>query len=84
MIFLDTDIFVIDKLFPNDPRHKVNRDFLERTAEKATSIYNVLELCGIASFTLNIAELTKLFITFHRNTTYEFCTQRSFGNHPKI
>lgn len=66
MIFLDTDIFVIDRLFPNDPRHKANKLFLGGTAEKATSIYNLLELCGISSFTLAATELTKLFMSFHQ------------------
>lgn len=66
MIFLDTDIFVIDKLFPHDSRHKINKLFLGRKLEKATSIYNVLELCGISSFTLTPTELTKLFMSFHQ------------------
>ena len=66
MIFLDTDIFVIDRLFPNDPRHNANQQFLGATDEKARSIYNLLELCGISSFTLTVTELTKLFMNFHR------------------
>lgn len=66
MIFLDTDIFVIDRLFPNDRRYKANKLFLERRTEKATSIYNLLELCGISSFTLTATELTKLFMSFHQ------------------
>jgi len=66
LIFLDTDIFVVDMLFPNDPRHKANHEFLARADEKATSIYNLLELCGISSFTLTVTDLTKLFMNFHR------------------
>jgi hypothetical protein len=66
LIFLDTDIFVIDRLFHDDSRYKTNKHFLEETAEKATSIYNLLELCGICSFTLTGTELTKLFMNFHR------------------
>lgn len=50
-----------DKPFSKDPRHGQNRRFLEKTAEKATSIYNLLELCGIASFTVTTTELTTLF-----------------------
>jgi len=38
---------------------------LSSAGGKATSIYNLLELCGIGSFALNTAELTKLFTTFH-------------------
>jgi len=65
MIFLDTDIFVIDRLFPEDPRHQINKRFLKSEENKCTSIYNVLELCGLASFSLSLIELKKLFINFH-------------------
>ena len=64
MIFIDTDIFVIDKLFPNDDRHEINKAFLNEAEEKATSIFNLFELLGIASFNLNEVELTKLLSGF--------------------
>ena len=62
MIFIDTDIFVIDKLFLNDDRYKVNETFLNESEEKFTSIFNLFELLGISSFNLNEVELMKLFI----------------------
>jgi len=65
VIFVDTDIFVIDMLFPKDPRYKVNKQFITSEESKCTSIYNVLELCGLASFSLSPTELKKLFIHFH-------------------
>ena len=64
MIFIDTDIFVIDKLFLNDDRYKVNETFLNESEEKFTSIFNLFELLGIASFNLNEVELMKLFKGF--------------------
>ncbi|HDS44756.1 MAG TPA: hypothetical protein ENN68_01450 [Methanomicrobia archaeon] len=64
MIFIDTDIFVIDKLFPNDDRYEINKTFLNEAEEKTTSIFNLFELLGIASFNLNEVELTKLFKGF--------------------
>lgn len=64
MIFIDTDIFVIDKLFPNDERHNINKEFLNAANEKSTSIFNLFELLGIASFNLNEVELMKLFKGF--------------------
>lgn len=64
MTFIDTDIFVIDKLFPNDERYEVNKTFLNTAKERFTSIFNLLELLGIASFNLNEVELTKLFRGF--------------------
>jgi len=66
LIFVDTDVFAIDRLFPKDTRQRRNRQFLEQTSDKATSIYNLLELCGIASFTLTPTELTSLFTDFHQ------------------
>jgi len=67
MIFIDTDVFVIDKLFPEDQRYIANKDFLNLKEERCTSIYNVLELCGLASFSLSTVELRSLFINFHRH-----------------
>ncbi len=64
MIFIDTDIFAIAKLFPNDERHEINKEFLGEAKEKSTSIFNLFELLGIASFNLNEVELMKLFKGF--------------------
>jgi len=64
MIFVDTDIFVIDKLFPHDDRYEINKAFLNRTREQSTSIFNLFELLGIASFNLNGVELMKLLRGF--------------------
>ena len=64
MIFIDTDIFVIDKLFLKDDRYGTNKAFLNETEEKFTSIFNLFEMLGIASFNLNEVELTKLFKGF--------------------
>ena len=43
MIFIDTDIFVIDKLFPNDDRYELNKAFLNEAKEKNTSIFNLFD-----------------------------------------
>mgnify|MGYP001028238396 CR=1 FL=1 len=64
MTFIDTDIFVIDKLFPKDDRYEINKAFLNEAEEKYTSIFNLFELLGIASFNLNEVELMKLFKGF--------------------
>lgn len=64
MTFIDTDIFVIDKLFPKDDRYEINKEFLKEVKEKSTSIFNLFELLGIASFNLNEVELMKLFKGF--------------------
>ena len=65
MTFIDTDIFVIDKLFPKDDRYEVNKAFLKEAKDRLTSIFNLFELLGIASFNLNEVELMKLFVTWN-------------------
>jgi len=74
---------VIDRLFPNDDRHKANWLILERTTEKATSIYNLLELCGINSFTLTAMELTKLFMNFHQQYDLHILYLKVRGTSPE-
>lgn len=64
MIFIDTDTFVIDRLFPKDNRFEINRLFLKRATERSTSIFNLYELIGITSFNLNEIGLIKLFKGF--------------------
>ncbi len=71
MIFVDTDIFVIDRLFREDERHRTNKQFLDRAKEKSTSVFNLLELCGLASFSLTTTELTALFTNFHKQYNLE-------------
>lgn len=64
MIFVDTDIYVIDRLFPKDERYGDNARFLGLGREKCTSIFNLFELLGIASYNLNEIELKKLLKGF--------------------
>jgi len=65
MIFIDTDIFVIEKLFKNDNRYVVTSEFLNiDSKEKCTSIFNLFELLGIVSFNLSTTDLKKLLKGF--------------------
>ncbi|MCZ7382964.1 MAG: type II toxin-antitoxin system VapC family toxin [Candidatus Methanoperedens sp.] len=65
MIFIDTDIFVIEKLFKDDNRYSTAKEFLNGDIkDKCTSIYNLFELLGIASFNLNTSDLKKLLKGF--------------------
>ena len=68
MIFLDTDIFVIDLRYKNDPKYETNRLFLEkvRANKPTTSIFNILEACGILSHNLNKKQLYELFLYMPR------------------
>lgn len=67
MIFLDTNIFIIDLRYSRDPHFRINRAFLERVKKEGngrTSIISFLELCGILSFNLNSQQLENLFHYF--------------------
>jgi predicted nucleic acid-binding protein len=64
-VFLDTDIFVIDLRYPADRNFRDNRRLLDGIliGELAgvTSVYNILEVCGILSFNLAAEELVDLY-----------------------
>jgi len=59
MVSLDSNIFIIDRFFPNDALYPRNRTFVERLdeIEAAISIFTLLEICGVASFNLSSKEL---------------------------
>jgi len=66
MIFVDTDVFVIDLRYRRDERYSDNKLFLEQAASSGatTSCYNILEVCGILSFNLNEKQLYELYYYF--------------------
>lgn len=69
MIFIDTDIFVIDLRYRRDQKFGENKRFLEDVTGKnqgTTSVYNILEVCGILSFYLNEQQLLDLYYHFPR------------------
>ena len=68
MIFIDTDVFLIDLRYRRDERYSDNRLFLDQAASSGatTSYYNILEICGILSFNLNKEQLFDLYYHFPR------------------
>jgi predicted nucleic acid-binding protein len=69
MIFVDSDVFLIDLRYRRDRRFPENREFLERlreTGRGVTTIFNLLEICGVLSFNLNRQQLWELFHYFPR------------------
>ncbi|MGH9346999.1 MAG: hypothetical protein ACRD26_07000 [Vicinamibacterales bacterium] len=67
MIFVDSNLFVIDLRYPDDADYRVNRRALDRLARNGsgvTSVLNVLELCGILSFNLSVTALHALYVHF--------------------
>lgn len=72
MIFLDSDVLLIDLRYRRDPKYAQNASFmaaLKRSGQGAvTSIFNVLEICGVLSFNLNEQQLVDLY--HHLPTRY--------------
>jgi hypothetical protein len=70
VIFVDSNLFVIDLRYPDDVNYRLNRRALDRVAEEGsgmTSVLNVLETCGILSFNLTVTALHSLYAHFaHR------------------
>ncbi|MEW6189661.1 MAG: hypothetical protein AB1466_06135 [Actinomycetota bacterium] len=67
-ILIDSDVFVRDLRYPRDDRFHENNKFLDQVRggklKGYTSIYNVLEVCGILSFNLTPERLLELFAGF--------------------
>jgi predicted nucleic acid-binding protein len=69
LIVVDTDIFIRDLRYSRNRESKTNRRFLEtirKQGNAATTIVNLLEICGILSFNLSPAQLKELFFYFPR------------------
>ncbi len=67
MIFIDSNVFVIDLRYKRDPAYQSNRRFLKRIAERedgATTLVNLLEVAGILSHNLSRSQLKELIVHF--------------------
>ncbi len=66
--FIDSDVFIRDLRYPRDKKTKTNTLFLKKVKSgkiKAyTSIFNILEICGILSYNLSQEQLIKLYSEF--------------------
>ena len=67
-IFIDSDLFVMDLRYLRDSRSEINSRFLKKIhgnkSSGVTSIFNLLEVCGILSFNLSSDELVGLYRGF--------------------
>lgn len=67
MILIDSDVFILDLFYPTDARAAANRAFLEMEfSGRVTTVFNVLEICGIASFNKSTEDIEALFREFHQ------------------
>jgi predicted nucleic acid-binding protein len=84
-VFIDTDIFVRHLRYRNDVHTKKNDRFLNLLKNKKitgfTSIYNLLEVCGILSFNLSSESLLHLYSGFkERYQIKQILFGKSFDN----
>ena len=69
MIFVDSNLFVIDLRYRDDANYRTNRRALNRLAQDGTAItglLNLLEVCGILSYNLSADALHALYVHFAR------------------
>jgi predicted nucleic acid-binding protein len=66
MVFLDSNIFIVDRFFPRDALYPQNKAFVEKlvSIDAAVSSLTLLEICGVASFRLSAEELAAWLFGF--------------------
>lgn len=65
-VFLDSNLFIVDRFFRRDAAYKATRAFLARLAEieGVVPLMTLLELCGAASFRLSPREADRWLYSF--------------------
>ena len=66
MVFVDSNVFSVDRFYPRDALYSQNRSFIERfpSLDAAVSILTLLEVCGAASHRLSTNELDSWLFRF--------------------
>ena len=66
MVLLDSNIFIIDRFFPQDAVYPKNRAFIDQLAsiEAAVSSFTLLEICGVAGIRLSSGALESRLFRF--------------------
>jgi hypothetical protein len=78
---IDTPIFVIDLRYKRDRHFSANRAFLDRIAKQgraATTVFNLLEVCGILSFNLSEVQLEEMFRYFPQHYNIDVLPHSTF------
>lgn len=83
-VFIDTDIFVRDLRYQRDANIISNQKFIEKVRSQkirgVTSIFNLLEVCGVLSFNMSQEGLLKLYADF----TKHYAVQILFPANPQV
>ena len=79
MVFLDSNLFIVDRFFRRDALYPATRTFLARLQEirGVVPLVTLLELCGAASFRLAPAEAERWLHEF--TTVYPLRVLNPFG-----
>jgi hypothetical protein len=66
LVFVDSNVFIIDRFYPRDALYSQNRSFIEKlpSLDAAISILTLLEVCGGASHRLSVGELDDWLFRF--------------------
>ncbi|MBL7959493.1 hypothetical protein JNL27_04560 [bacterium] len=80
MIMIDTDVFVMDNFYANDPRYEQNSLFLHRVqnTKNLTTIFNLLEVCSLIAPHCSEKELLGFFEHFDRTYNLEIIYPSSY------
>jgi len=67
-VLIDTDVLAIHHIFKSDVRCKVTEKFMvkSRELERGTSIFNLLELCGVVASAGRVQESSLIFDFYMR------------------
>ncbi|HMY36010.1 hypothetical protein L6Q79_10680 [bacterium] len=73
MIMIDSDIFIMDNFYTNDPRYETNSLFLHRiqVQKNYTTIFNLLEVCSLIAPHCTEKELLGFYENFDRTYNLE-------------
>lgn len=81
LTIIDTSVFIIDLRYKRDKNFATNRAFLHHIVQErsgATTIFNLLEVCGVLSFNLNEKQLQELFFHFPQHYQVEVLPHPDF------
>ena len=72
-MFIDSDVYIIEFFAHKDPRFETNKRFFEKVESgiKYTSIFNILEICGVGIFSAEKKKIERLFRTLHEREDME-------------
>ena len=80
MIMIDSDVFIMDNFYTNDPRYESNSLFLHRMQNQKnyTTIFNLIEVCSLIAPHCAEKELLGFFENFDRTYNIEIIYPTSY------